>query len=344
MIEIENVTKTFMMKKREIHALQKINLQIAAGEIFGIIGHSGAGKSTLIRCINLLERPTTGSIIVDGQELTSLNKKGVREARRKIGMIFQHFNLMPSRTVLGNVLFALRQSELSLVDKEKKALELLKLVGLSHRIKSYPSNLSGGEKQRVAIARALVNDPKVLLCDEATSALDPETTASILKLLKEVSQKLQVTIVLITHSMDVIKEICDRVAVIEGGRVKEEGDVLEIFSNPKSDVTKQFVAQSSGIEKVYELIEQEAPIVALDEDEVLIRLTYSGGTTKDALIYRLIKEFDLKTNIIFGDIGIIKGVAIGTLVVSCCGKQGNREAAIEYIKSQGVKVEVMKSC
>lgn len=344
MIKIDNVNKTFMMKKREIHALQNINLEIHAGEIFGIIGYSGAGKSTLIRCINLLERPTTGSIIVDGEELTSLGARGVREARRKIGMIFQHFNLMPSRTVLGNVLFALRKGETSKEEQKKKAIQLLELVGLSHRMNAYPSSLSGGEKQRVAIARALVNDPKVLLCDEATSALDPETTSSILKLLKEVTRKLGVTIVLITHAMDVIKEICDRVAVIEGGKVKEEGHVLDIFSNPKSDVTKQFVAQSSGIEKVYELIEQEAPIVALNEDEMLLRLTYSGEAASVALIYQLTKQFDLKTNIIFGDIGIIGGVAIGTLVVSCCGKQGNREDAIGYIKEQGVKVEVMKSC
>ena len=344
MIKIENVNKTFIIKKREIHALQNINLEIHAGEIFGIIGYSGAGKSTLIRCINLLEHPTTGSIIVDGAELTSLNARDIRQARRKIGMIFQHFNLMPSRTVLGNVLFALRSSVASKEEKEKKAIELLELVGLSHRTNAYPSNLSGGEKQRVAIARALANDPKVLLCDEATSALDPKTSASILKLLKEVSQKLQVTIVLITHSMEVIKEICDRVAVIEGGKVKEEGNVLDIFSNPKSDVTKQFVAQSSGIEKVYELIKQDASIVALNENEVLLRLTYSDGTAKDALVYQLTKEFDLKTNIIFGDIGIIKDVAIGVLVVNCHGNQKNREEAIKYIEAQGVKVEVMKSC
>ena len=344
MIKIDDVTKTFVVKKREIHALQNISLDIHTGEIFGIIGYSGAGKSTLICCMNLLERPTTGSIVVDGQELTSLNAKEIREARRKIGMIFQHFNLMPSRTVLGNVLFAMRKVAISKEEKEKKALELLELVGLSHRISAYPSNLSGGEKQRVAIARALVNDPKVLLCDEATSALDPQTTASILKLLKKISEQLQVTIVLITHAMDVIKEICDRVAVIEGGRVKEVGDVLDIFANPKSDVTKQFVAQSSGVSKVYELIEQNAPVVALDEDEMLIRLTYSGEATSDALIYELTKKFDLKTAIIFGNIGIIKGVAIGTLVVNCCGNGGNREEAIAYIKAQGVKVEVMKSC
>lgn len=344
MIKIENVTKTFLMKKREIHALQNVNLEIAAGEIFGIIGYSGAGKSTLIRCINLLERPTTGSISVDGEELTSLNAKGIRTARRKIGMIFQHFNLMPSRTVLGNVLFASKRAEGSKEEKEEKAMDLLALVGLSHRINAYPSSLSGGEKQRVAIARALVNNPKVLLCDEATSALDPETTASILKLLKEVSQKLDITIVLITHSMEVIKEICDRVAVIEGGKVKEVGTVLDIFSHPKSDVTKQFVAQSSGTQKIYELVEQDAPIVKLEEDGMLIKLTYSDETAGDALIYQLIKKFDLKTNIIFGDMGIIGDKSIGTLVVSCCGKQGDREEALKYIKSQGVKVEVMKQC
>jgi len=359
MIKIENVNKTFLMKKREIHALQNINLEIKQGEIFGIIGYSGAGKSTLIRCINLLERPTTGSIIVDGEELTSLKAKELRRARKKIGMIFQHFNLMPSRTVLANVLLAMRNStiqvknqdvdkkierKLKTSEKKEKAVELLKLVGLSHRINAYPSNLSGGEKQRVAIARALANDPKVLLCDEATSALDPETTASILKLLKEVSQKLGVTIVLITHAMDVIKEICDQVAVIEGGKVRETGPVIDIFSRPKSDVTKQFVAQSSGIEKIYELINENAPIVAINEDEMLLKLTYSGKTASEALIYELIRKFDLKTNIIFGDMSIINTTSIGTLVITCCGKQGNREEALKYIKKQGVKVEVLKSC
>jgi len=343
-IKIEHVSKTFQMKKRKVHALQNINLEIQTGEIFGIIGHSGAGKSTLIRCINLLERPTEGSILIDGEDLTTLRPKEIRSARKKIGMIFQHFNLMPSRTVLGNVLFALKAAEVPKEEKEKKALDLLTLVGLSHRIKAYPSQLSGGEKQRVAIARALVNDPKVLLCDEATSALDPKTTASILRLLKEVSEKLKITIVLITHSMDVVKEICDRVAVIEGGKIKEQGDVVDIFSNPQSDVAKQFVAQSSGIEKIYELIEQDAAIVSLEEDEVLLRLTYCEETAKDALIYQLTKRFDLKTSIIFGDIGIVQGVAIGNLVVNCCGKQGNRQEAIDYIKAQGVKVEVLKSC
>lgn len=341
MIRVEGVSKTFQVKKREIHALQEINLEIQKGEIFGIIGHSGAGKSTLIRCMNLLERPTTGSVLIDGEDLTTLRPKEVRETRKKIGMIFQHFNLMPSRTVLGNVLFALKGATISKEEKEEKVRELLDLVGLSHRIKAYPSQLSGGEKQRVAIARALVNDPKVLLCDEATSALDPETTATILKLLKKVSKKLNLTIVLITHSMDVVKEICDRVAVIEAGKIREQGHVVDIFSHPQSDIAKQFVAQSSGIEKVYELIEQDAPIVSLDKDEMLLQLTYSEGTAKDALIYQLTKKFDLKTSIIFGNVGIVQGVAIGTLVINCCGKQGNRTDAINYIKARGVKVEVL---
>jgi len=344
MIKIENLSKTFTIKKRETHALNNINLEIQAGEIFGIIGHSGAGKSTLIRCINLLERPTTGRIIVDGEELTLLNTKGIRQARSKIGMIFQHFNLMPSRTVLGNILFALRRAEMPKAEQEEKVLELLELVGLSHRINAYPSSLSGGEKQRVAIARALINDPKVLLCDESTSALDPETTASILRLLKQVSQQLLVTIVLITHSMDVIKEICDCVAVIEGGNVIEEGKVLDLFSNPKSNITKQFFAQSSGIHKIYELIEQDAQIMVLNEEETLLKLTYAEGTANDALIYQLTKKFDLKTNIIFGNIGIIGGTTVGTLIVNCCGTQASRMAGIEYIKAQGVGVEVMKTC
>jgi D-methionine transport system ATP-binding protein len=344
MIKIENVNKTFIIKKREIHALQKINLEINAGEIFGIIGYSGAGKSTLIRCINLLERPTTGSIIVDGEELTALSAKKVREARRKIGMIFQHFNLMPSRTVLGNVLFALRRADMTKDEKIKKATELLELVGLGHRVNAYPSNLSGGEKQRVAIARALSNSPKVLLCDEATSALDPETTASILKLLKEVAQKLNVTIVLITHSMEVIKEICDKVAVIEGGRVKETGPVLEIFSKPKADITKQFVAQSSGIEKVYDLITENAPIIRVKSDEILLKLTYAGGTATQPIIHTLSTAFDVRPNIIFGNIGVIGTQAIGKLVLGLQGQPEKREIAIKYIKSLGVDVEVLETC
>ena len=343
MIKVEQVNKTFVVKKRGIQALQEINLSIEAGEIFGIIGHSGAGKSTLIRCLNLLERPTTGTVSIDGVELTNLRGKALRTARKKIGMIFQHFNLMPSRSVLQNVTFALRNVKLRLQEKDKKAKELLELVGLSHRIHAYPANLSGGEKQRVAIARALVNDPKVLLCDEATSALDPETTASILKLLKEVSSKLGITIVLITHSMEVVKEICDRVAIIEGGRIKESGDVLEVFARPKSDIAKQFVAGSNGVEKIYDLLEQKAPVVATGDDEVLLRLTYAGSRAKEPLVYELSSRFDIKTNILFGHIDLIKNETIGNLVVSLTGTKAKRDESIDYLKSHGVDVEVLSA-
>ena len=343
MIRLEGVNKTFYTKKKEIHALQNIHLEVEEGEIFGIIGHSGAGKSTLIRCMNLLENVTSGKVIVDGEELTSLNKKGVMRVRKKIGMIFQHFNLMPSRTVLGNVLFALKGVKLPKEEKRKKATELLGLVGLNHRIKAYPSSLSGGEKQRVAIARALANNPKVLLCDEATSALDPETTTSILRLLKEVSEKLSITIVLITHSMDVVKEICDRVAVIEGGMIKEVGDVVEVFSNPQSPVAKQFVAGANGINKVYDLITQNAQAVSVEANETLLSLSYAGVAAAEPLVYELSKKYDVKTNILFGEIDFIKGVTVGNMVVRCSGSDEGIRQAIDYIKEKDVQVKVVRT-
>ena len=343
MIKITNVNKTFQVNNKAVTALQNINLEINAGEIFGIIGNSGAGKSTLLRCINLLERPTTGNVAIDNQELTTLTTKAIRNVRQKIGMIFQHFNLMPSRTALDNVMFASKNASMSKAAKLKKATELLELVGLSHRINAYPANLSGGEKQRVAIARALINDPKILLCDEATSALDPKTTASILKLLKDVAKQLKITIVLITHSMAVVKEICDRVAVVDGGQIKECGDVLAVFSNPQSEIAKQFVASTSGIKKIYELIEQQATIVNVAKNELLLKLTYSGLATKEPLIYNLSNLFEVKTNIIFGNIDITQGVTIGSLVINCGGNPAKIATAIEYLQSQSVQVEVLKA-
>ena len=342
MIKVEHVYKTFVVKNKEVKALQDINLNIDKQEIFGIIGHSGAGKSTLIRCFNLLETPTSGNVIVDGQDLTTLSKREVLNVRRKIGMIFQHFNLMPSRTVLGNVLFALSKEKLSKAEKIEKAKKLLDLVGLSDKINTYPSKLSGGQKQRVAIARALANDPKILLCDEATSALDPETTASILGLLKDLRDKLGLTIVLITHSMEVVKDICDKVAVIEGGRLKEIGDVVDIFSNPQADITKQFVARTSGVDKIYDLINQHASIVDVKADEVLIRLVYANNTADNPLIYDLANKYNVKTNIIFGDVGLVKNDVIGNLVIKCSGTKENITQAIEYIKAHQVQVEILK--
>ena len=235
MIELSHISKEFVSGKRTVHAVQDVSLTIDKGEIFGIIGFSGAGKSTLVRCINLLERPTSGKVIVDGQDMLSLSAKELRQARKKIGMIFQHFNLMPSRTVFSNVAYPLQGQGLSKQAIQNKVRKLLKLVDIADKETAYPSQLSGGQKQRVAIARALANDPKVLLCDEATSALDPQTTKAILTLLKDLNQKLNLTIVMITHEMAVVKEICDHVAIMEHGQVVEQGEVFSLFADPKQD-------------------------------------------------------------------------------------------------------------
>ena len=270
MIQLTDVSKIFKTPHGEVRACQEINLEIKQGEIFGIIGFSGAGKSTLVRCINLLERPTTGSVIVDGQDLTKQKASELRQSRKKIGMIFQHFNLMPSRTVAKNVAFPLKGSGLSKQEIKQKVASLLELVELSDKASAYPSQLSGGQKQRVAIARALANDPKVLLCDEATSALDPQTTQSILKLLKDLNQKLGLTIVLITHEMAVIKEICSRVAVMEEGRIKEIGNVVDIFAHPKAEITRNFIATTSNLTKIGDLLKEKAKVVQLNPGEQLL--------------------------------------------------------------------------
>ena len=243
MIELVNVEKTYYSKAGDIHALHKTNLSIKAGEIFGIIGLSGAGKSTLVRCINMLERPTGGQVFVDGSELTSMTDAQLRKARQSIGMIFQHFNLLTSRTVYQNIAFPLEIQGMSKSEIDKRVRPLLELVQLEERADYYPSQLSGGQKQRVAIARALASNPKVLLCDEATSALDPQTTKSILELLKDINKKLNLTIVLITHQMEVVKAICDRVAVIENGDLIEEGPMVDVFTNPQHPTTKELSSQ-----------------------------------------------------------------------------------------------------
>ena len=267
MIELKNISKDFGSGEKAVHAVRDVSLSIGSGEIFGIIGFSGAGKSTLVRCINLLERPSSGSVFVAGQDLTALSAKDLRAARKKIGMIFQHFNLMPSRTVAGNVAYPLKGSGLSKEDIQKKVATLLELVGIGDKADAYPSQLSGGQKQRVAIARALANDPQVLLCDEATSALDPQTTKAILHLLKHLNETLGITIVLITHEMAVVKEICDRVAVMEYGRVVEQGEVFTVFAEPKQDITKSFIHTTSNLQKVEELCRHERHHQKIDEEE-----------------------------------------------------------------------------
>ena len=313
MIEFTHVSKDFGSGEKMVRAVRDVSLTIQDGEIFGIIGFSGAGKSTLVRCINLLERPTNGTVVVDGKEMTALSPKELRLARRKIGMIFQHFNLMPSRTVFGNVAYPLQGQGLSKQAIQNKVRKLLKLVDIADKETAYPSQLSGGQKQRVAIARALANDPKVLLCDEATSALDPQTTKAILTLLKDLNQKLNLTIVMITHEMAVVKEICDHVAIMEHGQVVEQGEVFSLFADPKQPITQNFIRTTSNLQKIEELIAEGSPVVQLQPGEVIVRLSYIQKNVSEPLISTLSQRFQISLNIIFADIEIVQDAPIGAL-------------------------------
>ena len=343
MIRLKGITKAFPQKKGTLEVLHGIDLDIEKGEIFGIIGLSGAGKSTLVRCINLLERPTEGQVFLDGQELTCLSEKDLRQARRSMGMIFQQFHLLMQRTAMENVCFPMEIAGVKKAEAREKAKELLELVGLGDRMESYPSQLSGGQKQRVAIARALANDPKVLLCDEATSALDPQTTKSILHLLKQVNEKLGITIVIITHEMAVVKDICDRVAIMELGRVVEEGATEDVFVHPKEKVTKDFISTAGNVDKIYELIDEGNDLTKLQEGEKMVMLTYSANNAGEPVISYLAEAFDVKANIIYGNIDILKGKTIGKLVVTLSGKPENMEKALAYIEERKVELEVIKA-
>lgn len=343
MIKLEQVSKTFDTAAGDVHAVKNVSLEIQDKEIFGIIGFSGAGKSTLVRCINLLERPTSGRVLIDDVDLTSLDEKRLREVRKKIGMIFQHFNLMRSRTVYQNIEFPLKKTKLTKAQREEKIMSLLELVGLTEKRDAYPSQLSGGQKQRVAIARALANDPKVLLCDEATSALDPQTTQSILKLLKKVNEDLGITIVIITHEMAVVKDICDRVAIMEEGVVVEEGCTVDVFSRPQEAITKDFIETASNIRKIHELIEEGNELTRIGEGDRMLLLTYSGSNAGEPLISYLSKAFDIRANIIYGNIDFLKGKPLGKLVVTLSGSTENMKKAVDYIDSLGIETEVIKA-
>ena len=274
LINLKHITKTFNTKDGDVHAVKDVSLQIDEGQIYGIIGFSGAGKSTLVRCINLLEKPEHGEVIFDGKDLLKITEKELRIERQKMGMIFQHFNLMKSRTVYENIAFPLRHLKMDKEQIDKRVMELLELIDLVERKDSYPSQLSGGQKQRVAIARALATKPKVLLCDEATSALDPHTTQSILQLIKKINKELKLTVVMITHEMAVVKEICDRVAVMENGRVVEEGDIVTVFAHPQMPVTKNFINTTNNLGKIDELIEANNPLVQINENQQIIKLQF----------------------------------------------------------------------
>lgn len=341
MIELKNINKTFHSEGVIVEAAKDVNLKIKDGEIFGVIGYSGAGKSTLIRCINLLERPTFGRVFLDDLELTSLKDGELRKVRKDIGMIFQQFNLFSSRTVFQNIAYPLKHSNLTKSEKKKRVEELLKLVELESKANVYPSQLSGGQKQRVAIARALASNPKILLCDEATSALDPQTTLSILKLLKRLNQQLGLTIILITHEMQVIKEICDKVAVMENGRVVESGDVFSVFASPQESITKDFIDTTSNLSKIYQLIDEGAEITKIKPGECIVKFKYLIKSASEALVSTISRQFNINVNIIFGNIELVGSEPLGGLVSILSGEAKDIEAALEYLKNKNVGVEVI---
>ena len=342
MIKLQNISKTYRKGDTVVKAVDNASLEIEDGEIFGVIGFSGAGKSTLVRCINLLELPDEGgSVQVGGVELTKLNNSELRKVRAKIGMIFQHFNLMPSRTVLENVLYPLQYRGISKAEQIKRATELLSLVELSDRQNNYPSELSGGQKQRVAIARALASDPEVLLCDEATSALDPSTTTEILNLLKKLNRKLKLTVVLITHQLSVIKDICDRVAVMEHGKIVEQGDVFSVFANPKSEVTGSFLKAGSNLSKADAIASFYPEILHLKLGEKFVRLSYTGPGVSEPLISTVSNNYNVTMNILFADIELVDGAPIGGTVGIFSGEPEKVDEALDYLRSKQVKVEVL---
>lgn len=326
MIELKNVCKTFETQSDTVEAVKNISLTVEDGDIYGIIGLSGAGKSTLVRCINLLEIPTSGSVLIDGTDITKLNKKQLREIRHKISMIFQGFNLLSQRSVIKNVCYPLEITGVPKAQALKKARELLKIVDLADKEKAYPSQLSGGQKQRVAIARALATDPKILLCDEATSALDPNTTASILNLLKKINEEMGVTIVVITHEMKVVEKICNKVAVLNHGEMQESGLVSEVFLSPKSETAK-------------ELILPQSRAVSSITGGRKIRIVFDGRSTFEPIISNLALECHTAVNILGADTKDINGTAYGQMLIGLPSDEKDAQRAIEYLKSHNITFE-----
>ena len=322
MIELKNLGKTFTTKDQEIVALKNIDLTIQDGEIFGIIGLSGAGKSTLVRCINLLEKPTSGDVLIDGQSLTKMSRRELLETRRNIGMIFQSFNLLEQRTVLKNVCYPLEIAKVPRAQAEQRARELLKIVGLADRESAYPAQLSGGQKQRVAIARALATSPKYLLCDEATSALDPNTTRSILELLREINRTMGVTIVVITHEMKVIDTICDRVAIIDHSQIAEVGRVSDVFASPKSDIARELIMPLAA-----------APAGCGNR----IRIVFDGTSSQKPLIANMIMTCQVAVNILFADLKAVHGIFVGHMIIELPDDLRAEQKVLSWIENNGLK-------
>lgn len=335
MIEFKDISKQYELKGQTLRALNRINLQIPTGSIFGIIGYSGAGKSTLIRLINLLERPTSGRVIINGTDFTALDAKSLRQERTQIGMIFQHFNLMQTKTVAANIEMPMKLLGWSKAEREKRLEELLDFIDLKHKRNSFPDELSGGQKQRVGIARALANHPKILLCDEATSALDPQTTKSVLQLLKRINQEQGITIVMVTHEMDVIETVCDYVAVMEKGDVIETGSTLQIFSQPQHPTTKNFIQT---------VLQQNLPVNILTNLEnqnhhSIYCLKFLGSSAQETVIQGVIKQFDISLNILFANMTEINGSVIGQMFIQLLGDPAQITAAMQYLRDNGVQVD-----
>ncbi|WP_027205364.1 methionine ABC transporter ATP-binding protein [Butyrivibrio fibrisolvens] len=328
LIQVLNVSKTFKTKEGSVEALKNISLNIEKGDIFGIIGMSGAGKSTLVRCLNFLEKPTDGDVVIDGKSLGGMTEKELRKQRTDIAMIFQHFNLLMQSTVLDNVLFPMRINK---KPNKKKAMELLKEVGLEDKASAYPAQLSGGQQQRVAIARALANDPRILLCDEATSALDPKTTGEVLNLLKKINETHGITIVIITHSMSVVQEICNRVAIIDKGCVAEVGDVLEVFSNPQSEAAMRLVL-SSGNGEIPEM-----------KGEHLVRIVFTENSSYEPVVANMVLKFSSPVNIMFANTRDIGGIAQGQMVLQLPDDESLRNQMIQYLKDRKLEVQELSS-
>lgn len=334
MISIQDVSVKFQTKDTCVQAVDCVNLSIQQGDIFGIIGYSGAGKSTLLRCLNLLERPTTGHIYIDNQDLLAMNKKELRRIRSNIGMIFQQFNLISTKTVAENILFNLKAGTIPSNEHQERVEELLHLVGLSDKANNYPSELSGGQKQRVGIARALANNPSILLCDEATSALDLETTKQILSLLRDINQKLGITIVLVTHEMDVIKAICNQVAVMEKGRIIEQQDVYQVFANPTSDLMKHFVENLYDDRLPEELLQKH-------QHDTIVRLIFLQETAEQPIIDYVKEQFDISISIIHGKIEYINNTPLGHLTIVLSGENTEKQNAIDYLNNSLSAVRVV---
>ena len=332
-ILIQDVSKTFETKDGSVQALNHVSLSIETGDIYGIIGMSGAGKSTLVRCMNFLEVPSEGKVLIDGKSLSEFSPKELRKEREKIGMIFQHFNLLMQKNVLENVCFPLYIQGKKKAEARAKALELLEIVGLADRAKAYPAQLSGGQKQRVAIARALASDPQILLCDEATSALDPQTTSSILELLQDINQKFGITIVIITHQMSVVREICTHVAIMKEGEVKEQGLVEDIFNHPKSQVAKELISRDTGSE-----VESQKQTQSEIQSGEIIRIVFSENSAFEPVIANLVLTFHEPVNILKADTKNVGGVAKGEMILQFMNGSTHVQEMKEYLTERGLAI------